>query len=125
VIRDHEFHVRVATLDDGTTLVSVCGDVDIATSPTLRRLLAATACRKREVADAHIVIELSRVTLLDASGISVLMETARTADRHGHTLVLRDPSRSCMRVLEITRLLSFFHIDAAAPFERTLQPMSA
>src|SRR5258708_18825628 len=124
-MRDPEFHVRVAALDNSTTLVAVGGDVDIATSPILRRLLAAIACRQGEVANSHIVIDLSLVTLLDASGISVLMEAARTADRHGHTLVLRDPSPNCMRVLEITRVASAFRIDAAAPFERILQPMSA
>jgi anti-anti-sigma factor len=126
VRRDHEFHATVAALDNSTTLVSVCGDVDMATSPTLRRLLAAIeTSRDRGVADGHIVIDLSRVILLDASGISVLMEAARTADRTGHALVLRDPSPSCVRVLEITRLVSVFRIDAAAPAERTLQLMSA
>jgi anti-anti-sigma factor len=125
-MRDDEFHVTVAALDHSTALVSVRGDVDIATSPTLRRLLAEIeACGHREVADGHIVIDLSRVTLLDASGINVLMEAARTAGRHVHTLVLRDPSPNCMRVLEITRLVSAFRIVAAAPFERILQPMSA
>jgi anti-anti-sigma factor len=125
-MRDHEFHVTVTALENSTTLVSVCGDVDIVASPTLRRLLAAMeTSRHRGATDGRIVIDLSRVTLLDASGISVLMEAARTADRNGHALVLRNPSPSCMRVLEITRLVSVFRIDAAAPFERTLQLMSA
>jgi anti-anti-sigma factor len=65
------------------------------------------------------------VTFFDASGISVLMDTARTAAHHGHTLVLRDPSPRCMRVLEITRLVSAFRIEAAVPLEREAQPMSA
>jgi anti-sigma B factor antagonist len=103
-MRDYEFHVTVAAPDNGTTLVSVRGDVDIATSPTLRRVLDA--------AHGHVVVDLSRVTLIDASGLSVLVEAARSADRDGHNLVLRNPSTSCTRALEITRLVSVFRIDA-------------
>jgi anti-anti-sigma factor len=125
-MRDDKFHVTVVALDNSTTLVSVRGAVDIATSPTLRRLLAAVqACRRRDPADGRVVVDLSRVTLLDASGLSVLMAAARSADRYGHTLVLRNPSRSCVRVLEITRLVSVFCIDAGPPFERPLQLLSA
>jgi len=109
---DREFHPTMAVLDD-TMLVSVRGDVDFASSGKLRRMLTAVqACCHSDPARGHIVIDLSRVTLLNASGLGVLVEASRSADREGHTLVLRDPSPSCMRVLEITRLQSAFHIDA-------------
>jgi anti-anti-sigma factor len=125
-MRDYGFRVRVTALSDNGSLVSVRGDIDIATSPTLRRLLAAVqACRHRDPADGRIVVDLSRVTLLDASGLSVLMEAARSADRNGHAFVLRRPSRSCVRALEITRLASVFRIDEGPPCERTIQLMSA
>jgi anti-sigma B factor antagonist len=115
VLHDDAFHVTVAALADSTTVVSVRGDVDVATSPTLRRLLAAAqVCRYREDSNAQVVIDLSRVTLLDASGLTVLLDNARSARRDGYTLVLRNPSRQSMRVLEITQLAPVFRIDASA-----------
>jgi anti-anti-sigma factor len=124
MLRSDDFHLTVSALAGGTTLVSVRGDVDVATSPTLSRVLAAVqACGRREAAHGHIVIDLSRVTLLDASGLGVLLSAARAAD--GDTLLLRDPSPSCMRVLEITRLTSAFFIDAGPPLPRTSQLMTA
>jgi anti-sigma B factor antagonist len=115
-VRDHDFHVTMAVLDDRATLVSVRGDVDLATSPTLRRILAAVqACRRHEAGHGRVVVDLSRVTFFDASGLGVLVEAARSAERDGQTLALRDPSPICRRVLEITRLESVFRIDAGAP----------
>jgi anti-sigma B factor antagonist len=113
VPRDRGFLVAVADRADSTTVVSVRGDVDVATSPTLRRLLAAVqVCRHRERLNAQVVIDLSRVTLLDASGLAVLVDAARSARGDGYMLVLRDPSLRTMRVLEITRLLPLFHVEA-------------
>ncbi|MEY2570070.1 MAG: hypothetical protein QOE63_420, partial [Acidimicrobiaceae bacterium] len=48
---DDEFHVTV-TADDFDTVLSVRGDVDSATTPTLRRVLAAVqSCRNRDQVD--------------------------------------------------------------------------
>jgi anti-sigma B factor antagonist len=124
MLRPDDFHLTVSALEDGATLVSVRGDVDIATSPTLSRLLATVqACGRREGSHGHLVIDLSRVTLLDASGLGVLLSAARSAD--GEALWLRDPSPSCMRVLEITRLTPVFHIDGGPPRPRTSQLLTA
>jgi anti-sigma B factor antagonist len=111
VDRDDIFHVTV-TAGDVDTVVSVRGEVDVATAPTLRRVLAAVhSCLNRDASSRPIVIELSGVTLLDASGLTVLVDAARWLARDGRTLVLRDPSQRTFRVLEITRLLSVFHIE--------------
>jgi anti-anti-sigma factor len=111
-VRDREFHVTVAGSGD-STFVSVRGDVDFASSGKLRRVLGAVqASSHNDRSTGHVVIDLSRVTLLDASGLGVLLEALRSADRLEHAVVLRDPSPSCMRVLEITRLQSAFRIDA-------------
>jgi anti-anti-sigma factor len=92
----------------------VRGDVDLATSPTLRRIVGAVqTCRQSDAGHGHVVIDLSRVTFLDASGLGVLVEGARTAQRDGLSFALRDPSPCCLRVLEITRLVPVFRIDSA------------
>jgi anti-sigma B factor antagonist len=125
VLHADAFHMAVAALADSTTVVSVRGDVDVATSPTLRRLLAAVqVCRYREDSNAPVVIDLSRVTLLDASGLTVLVDAARSARRDGYTLVLRNPSRPSLRVLEITQLTPVFRINASASDGGEVNPAS-
>ena len=109
---DHdEFHVTV-TDDDVDTIVSVRGEVDIASSPTLRSVIAAVQAHLiRDAAGRPLVIDMSGVTFIDASGVGVLVDTARWVRRDGRTLVLRDPSPRTMRVLKMTRLLPIFHIE--------------
>lgn len=121
---DTEFHVTVA-VHDVDTVVTLRGDVDLASAPTLRGVLAAVrASRHRDAARFRIVIDLSGVTLIDASGLGVLVGAAQWVRRDGGQLVLRDPSPRTLRVLGIARLLpslgppgpsSSDHHEAAPP----------
>jgi anti-sigma B factor antagonist len=111
-MRDDDFHVTVLVQDHSTTLVSVRGGVDVATSPWLLRLISAVQTDSRRArTHSHVVVDLSGVTLLDASGLGVLAAAARAADRNGDTFVLRDPSPRTKRVLDISRLTSAFRIE--------------
>jgi anti-sigma B factor antagonist len=113
-MRSDRFSYMTTTApDDSAVVVSVRGDLDLASSPTLRRIVSAvSASHGRDREQANIVIDLSRVTFLDASGVGALVSAAQSAQRDGHALSLRDPSPCCVRVLEITRLLSAFRIEA-------------
>jgi anti-sigma B factor antagonist len=97
---------------DGGAVVSVRGEVDVLTAPILRAALTeADGGADGGIAPASLTVDMADMTFIDASGLGVLVGAAGRARRRGQDLVLRDPSRSTLRVLAITRLLDVFRID--------------
>jgi anti-sigma B factor antagonist len=115
-----EFDVAVTIEDDGM-VVSVCGEIDVSTAPKLRGALAKVQARHHfDEEKPTVVVDLSGVTYMDASGLGVLVGAARRAHCDGNDIVLRDPSPRTLRVLQISRLLHVFqfewHMGAVASF---------
>jgi anti-sigma B factor antagonist len=113
-----EFRVTTESIG-GTTVVAVEGEVDLASAPGLADALA-TACERPDL--ALLVVDLSQVTLLDSTGLSVLIERDATLSRAERATVLRLVVNTplVLRVFSITGLDSVFEIferreDALAP----------
>jgi anti-sigma B factor antagonist len=98
----------VSELSDGTATVSVRGEVDVYTAPQLRDRLYAV------VADGvtHVVLDLAAMTFIDSTGLGVIVGTLKRLREAGGDLVLRSPSRSTRKVLEITGLTRIVEIEA-------------
>jgi anti-anti-sigma factor len=94
--------------DSGRAVVRASGEVDLDSSSALRAALARLL-----VAGRHIVLDLSGVTFIDASGIGVLVGARRSAVRSGLTLALRRPSPVVKKVLEVTSVLRFIPVEPA------------
>ena len=91
----------------GGWVLRVSGEVDVATSPELRRELHQLVDR-----DGPIVVDLHDVTFIDSSGLGVLVGTLkrlREQGRDGHLVLegLQDPVR---KVFDITGLSELFTI---------------
>ncbi len=87
-------------------LLTVEGDIDLSTSPSLRKHLEGILDRER----TSLVIDLSSVRHMDSSGIAVLIEAERWARKHGRRLLLASLSDQVRMVLELARLQGFFSI---------------
>jgi anti-anti-sigma factor len=83
-----------------SAVVAVGGDVDLATSPEMHRVLSE-ALRSGTV---DIVVDLQAVDFMDASGVGVLIEVASNARAGGGGVLLRSPSRRVRRVLDLLQL---------------------
>ena len=81
------------------------GDIDIATAPAIRRFLMAAISG----GTAHLAVDMSGVTFIDASGIGVLVAAANRARQAGGGLSLLAPSR------QVQRPLGVLHLDAILP----------
>jgi anti-sigma B factor antagonist len=79
------------------TLVTVAGDIDIASAPSLRRHLLS-------VPGSSTVLDLSGVQLLSAAGLTELVDLRDRLSRAGARLALAGASPSVRRVLTITGL---------------------
>ena len=102
--------LEIAEARDGTAhVVSVRGEVDIATAPMLDRLV-----RTLLESHAHVVLDLSGVSFIDSTGIGVLVAATRAAEDDGATFAIREPSRSVMRVLELSGVSARLNLELGA-----------
>jgi anti-sigma B factor antagonist len=80
------------------------GELDLATAPDLYGELD----RLLGLEPACLVLDLSRLTFIDSTGVSVLNTTREHASARGVPFVLQAPSRAVERVLEVTALWEHF-----------------
>jgi anti-sigma B factor antagonist len=91
----------------GTWVLRASGEIDVATSPELRRALHQLVDRQ-----GSIVVDLGDVSFIDSSGLGVLVGTLkrlREHDPHG-TLVLEGLQDPVRKVFDITGLTDLFAI---------------
>ena len=86
--------------DDGQQVVRVRGDVDLDTAHVLEQ------CLNELVDDGarEIVVDLADLTFIDTSGLSALVRTLKRLGAQEGRMVVRSPSRSVQKTLEITGL---------------------
>jgi anti-sigma B factor antagonist len=97
--------------EDGVSVLSVSGEVDLSNSTTLRRELR----RELEQRKRGMVVELGAVEHIDSSGIAVLIEGKGWAQGARRGFVLAQPSQRVRMVIELARLQDFFAIEADTP----------
>ncbi|WP_405139762.1 STAS domain-containing protein [Sphaerisporangium sp. NBC_01403] len=95
------------TVRADTAVCRVSGDVDISCSPVLRERLLAALQPPR----ARLVLDLSEVTFMDASGLGALMAARRRSLLLGGGVRLVAPSSPVRRVLEASGLRSRFPVE--------------
>jgi stage II sporulation protein AA (anti-sigma F factor antagonist) len=98
-------HVMNSETDDGT-IVYVRGEIDLTTHDTLMRMLDEAAARGQ-----NVIVDLSRTTFMDSSGLQALMELWHSQTAAGLDLVVRNPSDPIIRTLHYAGLDRVFKID--------------
>ncbi len=85
---------------DGITIAELAGELDLVSASALREQLLGLV----RPDSSRLVLDLSRVTFCDASGLAVLIGTGRRARRLGGFLRLAAVSPQVDRVLYLTGL---------------------
>ncbi|NJC65896.1 STAS domain-containing protein [Planosporangium flavigriseum] len=83
-------------LADGTVVVDVRGDLDVASTATLRDELTAKVLDMRP---PRVVVDLGLVTFLDSSALNALIGVQRYARKVGASLRVVNPSPFVARLL--------------------------
>lgn len=92
--------------DEGSDTVFVLrGELDPHTAPDLRNQLD----RVLESGRSRLVLDLAGLTFIDSSGLRVVISAHKDTVERGGGLVLRSPSPTTRRLLDITGLLD--HIE--------------
>ncbi len=98
--------LRLSVLDCGrSALVSVAGELDIATCRLLQALLDDVLRAKRTPRIARLVIDMHEVGFVDAAGLSPILHARAVLARRGGVLEIRRPSQAALRLLAVLNLL--------------------
>jgi len=103
---DMERYMRSSTrIEKGTTIVDVEGQIDLGSSPALRKTLLESLQGTERVA-----VNLIAVKYIDSSGIATLLEVLKEARQSKKRLVLFGLTAAVLQVLQLTRLTTVFEI---------------
>jgi stage II sporulation protein AA (anti-sigma F factor antagonist) len=86
----------VATATDGIRVLTVTGEIDHHTGGQLRRALDVTGTTR-----PRIVIDMSRVTFMDSTGVNILIAAYKAVTGAGGWIRLAAPTDSVLYVLHI------------------------
>ncbi len=92
---------------DKTTILDVSGDIDLSSSPEVRKALL------HEVRDNRIprvVMNLNEVRYIDSSGVALLVEGLMASSDAGSRFILFGLSTNAREVLQLSRLIKIFEI---------------
>jgi anti-sigma B factor antagonist len=93
-------------MKSGLTVCYVDGEIDINTSPGLKKSFDKLISSKAP----KIVLNLSKVTYVDSSGLATLVEILKNMRSYGGKLKLSDMSLKVKSLFEITKLEKLFDI---------------
>jgi anti-sigma B factor antagonist len=100
-------------LRDSSNVLPLEGEVDLHVSPKVAASIAALVEKK----PSRLVVDLSRVTYIDSSGLAVLIEGMQNVEAYGGRFLLAGLQEVVRPIFEIARLdqvfIIFPHVDAA------------
>ncbi len=91
------FRVEVRS-ENGAPLLSVRGELDLASSPALEQELERVAASS----PALVIIDLRGLDFMDSTGLSVLIRAHQRAQEGGHRIGIVNGSRQVRRLLSLT-----------------------
>jgi anti-sigma B factor antagonist len=100
--------VQIASRElQGSTILDVSGDIDLAHSPAMRKALLGEI---RDKQTPKVFLNLINVRYIDSSGIASLVEGLKASRDKGSRLILYGLSKTVREVMELSRLQKIFEI---------------
>lgn len=101
------------SLPDEPNVLPLEGEIDLHVSPRISAGLSAMIDHKPQ----RLVVDLSKVTYIDSSGLAVLIEAMQNVEAYGGKFILAGIQANVKPIFEIARLdqvfIIFPHVDAA------------
>ena len=92
---------------DKATILDISGDIDLAHSSEVRRILLIEFREKRT---PRVIVNLLEVNYIDSSGVASLVEGLKASRDVGSRLILFGLSPIAREVLQLSKLLTIFEI---------------
>jgi anti-sigma B factor antagonist len=101
------------SLPEAPNVLPLEGEIDLHVSPRISAALGAMIEQK----PPRLVVDLSKVTYIDSSGLAVLIEGMQNVEAYGGKFILAGIQENVKPIFEIARLdqvfIIFPHVDAA------------
>jgi anti-sigma B factor antagonist len=92
---------------DKITIFDISGDIDLSTSPELRKPLLREL---RELRTPRVVLNLKAVRYIDSSGVASLVEGLKASRDVGSRFILFGLNTTIREVLQLSKLVRIFEI---------------
>jgi anti-sigma B factor antagonist len=92
---------------DKITIFDLSGDIDLATSPELRKVLLREL---RELRIPRVILNLKAVRYIDSSGVASLVEGLKASRDVGSRFILFGLNTTVREVLQLSKLVRIFEI---------------
>jgi anti-sigma B factor antagonist len=92
---------------EGWVILDVSGDIDLANSPAMRKVLLGEIREKRI---RKVFLNLKNVRYIDSSGIASLVEGLKASRDQGSRMILYGLNTTVREVMELSRLQRIFEI---------------
>jgi anti-sigma B factor antagonist len=102
---DNGFDITVEQ-DESSALVSVAGELDLVSAPTLREAVEA-------IEAPQVVLDLSGVEFMNSSGLSVLIVLSKRLRGRGGDLVIRGARPMLAKTFTIAGVDEMLHVESA------------
>lgn len=100
-IKPHPAQAGITVVEgNGTAIVRIAGDVDLASAD----VLDATLRRLAERPHGRVIVDLSAVSFMDTAGLRALVRARERMDSAGRWLLTRGATGQPRRLLEIGRV---------------------
>ena len=103
----NSFSADLALVETDAVVV-LRGELDLASTPQLERVLDPLVSH----GPPEIVLDCAALSFLDSSGIAVLVNVQSRLGQQDRQLIVRAPQANVLRVLEVTGLMDFLHVDS-------------
>jgi anti-sigma B factor antagonist len=100
------FAAATAQLGNGTPVVSVIGELDLATVPAFER----TVLDVTEAGTGEVIVDLTGCNFLDSRGLRALIATRERLERSDRSLALVLSNPIVLRIFQLTRFDELFEI---------------
>jgi anti-sigma B factor antagonist len=95
-------------LSSEVTIFRLKGELDLASAPQLRHELA----ERTKPGVTKIALDLGELNFIDSVGLSVLIAEHKKMQDLGGLLVIQNPSTSARRLIEISGLSEYLHVES-------------
>ena len=104
-----DLKVNDYTTDDGLTVITVEGEIDVYTAPKLREKLIDLVNK----GNFHLIVNMEKVEFLDSTGLGVLVGGLKRVRAHDGTLDLVCTQERILKIFRITGLTKVFGIHGS------------
>lgn len=116
----HPFSLEF-TRDDNTVVISLSGEVDLATAPALHDALEEIVVHQGNLS---VRVDLTGVTFMDSTGLNSLVVGLRDLRERGGHLAITNPRPAIVRLFELTGLSAVVDVTPGKDYPLGSDPTS-